>query len=251
MITEIPKVIHLCWFSGDSYPPEIKKCLRSWKRIIPDYKIKVWTKEMALGIGFDFVKEAISAKKWAFAADVVRLYAIYTEGGIYMDSDILLLKRFDEFMKKDMVFFQECHNDPSFVLDSEGNAILTSDAPIDGFGVQAAFFMGKPGSLLVKSLLDYYKDLNFILPDGSYRVSPIAPTIYAKQMERLGYKYTNKHQYICGADIYSSDYIGVDSSTFSDISFAIHCAGHSWAPYKKESLWVRFKIFVWNFLHSN
>lgn len=88
----IPKIIHLCWFSEESFPVEIKICLASWKRILPDYTIRLWTYADALAIGCDYVSEALSVKKWAFAADVIRFYAIYKEGGIYMDSDMLLKK---------------------------------------------------------------------------------------------------------------------------------------------------------------
>lgn len=102
----IPKLIHLCWFSGDEYPEDIKFCLESWRRVLPDFRVKVWTKEMALATGFDFVKEAISVKKWAFAADVVRLYAVYHDGGVYMDSDIYVRKRFDDFLEKNVLSFK-------------------------------------------------------------------------------------------------------------------------------------------------
>ena len=89
----IPKLIHLCWFSGDEYPEDIKFCLDSWKKVLPDFQVKVWTKEMALATGFDFVKEAISVKKWAFAADVVRLYAVYHDGGDTLRSNELCKNR--------------------------------------------------------------------------------------------------------------------------------------------------------------
>lgn len=79
--TKVPKIIHLMWFSGDEFPEEIKVCLDTWKRILPDYEIRLWTKEMALQTGYSYVKEAIECKKWAFAADVVRLYALFTYGG--------------------------------------------------------------------------------------------------------------------------------------------------------------------------
>lgn len=102
----IPKTIHLCWFSGDEYPEKIKRCINSWKKILPDYTIKIWDKEKALAIGIDFIDEAISVNKWAFAADVVRAYALYTEGGIYMDSDIYIKKRFDDFLTNEVILFQ-------------------------------------------------------------------------------------------------------------------------------------------------
>lgn len=86
----IPKIIHLCWFSDDPFPVEIKICLDTWKRILPDYKVRRWTYQDAKAIGCQFIDEALKAKKWAFAADVVRFYAVYNEGGIYMDSDIFI-----------------------------------------------------------------------------------------------------------------------------------------------------------------
>ena len=78
----IPKVIHLCWFSGESYPVEIQVCLDSWKRILPDWRIRVWDRKAAEAIGCRYINEALAAKKWAFAADAVRFYAVYQEGGL-------------------------------------------------------------------------------------------------------------------------------------------------------------------------
>ena len=80
----IPKIIHLCWFSNDPFPVEIKVCLDTWKRILPDFQVKHWTYQDAKAIGCRFINEALEARKWAFAADAVRFYAIYNEGGIYM-----------------------------------------------------------------------------------------------------------------------------------------------------------------------
>ena len=77
----IPKVIHLCWFSNDPYPVEIKVCLDTWKCLMPDYVVKVWDYAAAKSIGCAFIDEALEARKWAFAADVVRFYAVYKEGG--------------------------------------------------------------------------------------------------------------------------------------------------------------------------
>lgn len=78
-----PKIIHLCWFSKDPYPLEIKICLASWKRVLPDYTVRVWTYEDAKAIGCKYIDQALSVRKWAFAADVVRFYAVYKEGGVY------------------------------------------------------------------------------------------------------------------------------------------------------------------------
>lgn len=106
---QIPKVIHMMWFSGDEYPQSVKKCLETWENVLPEYKVKVWTKEMALACGYDYITEALECKKWAFAADVVRLYALYTEGGVYMDSDIIVKKPLDDFLNNEVTLFQEWH----------------------------------------------------------------------------------------------------------------------------------------------
>ena len=84
----IPKIIHLCWFSSDPYPVEIKICLDSWRRVLPDYEIKLWDMAAARAIGIPFVNEALDERRWAFAGDVVRFYAVWKYGGVYMDSDI-------------------------------------------------------------------------------------------------------------------------------------------------------------------
>lgn len=94
----IPKIIHLCWLSGDEYPDDIKKCINSWKTYLPDYEIWVWdTKRFNINSTF-WTKEAFEKKKYAFAADYIRLYALYKFGGIYLDSDILVYKNFDDLL---------------------------------------------------------------------------------------------------------------------------------------------------------
>ena len=94
----IPKILHYCWFGRGQMGPVALKCMESWKKYCPDYQIKVWNEDN-FDIGQNtFVKEAYEEKKWAFVTDYVRLYALYTEGGIYLDSDIELLKNLDDLL---------------------------------------------------------------------------------------------------------------------------------------------------------
>ena len=79
----IPEKIHYCWFSEEPYPEKILRCLKSWKTILPNYEQIHWTKEKALALNIHWVNKAIKEKRWALAADAVRLYAIWNEGGIY------------------------------------------------------------------------------------------------------------------------------------------------------------------------
>ena len=93
----IPKVIHFCWFGGKRKPRLIKDCIRSWKRYLPDYEIIEWNEENS-DLSHPFVKEAYELKKWAFVSDYIRLKALYDFGGIYLDTDMMVLKSFDSLL---------------------------------------------------------------------------------------------------------------------------------------------------------
>ena len=132
---------------------------------MPDYTIRLWTYADALAIGCDYVSEALSVKKWAFAADVIRFYAIYKEGGIYMDSDMFLKKRFDEFIPEHgFATFNECW----------GTVLL-----------QAAFLIGEQGNSFCEEVFSYYKQRHFLLPDGSFDmlISPQIMVMVAEKRE--------------------------------------------------------------------
>ena len=81
----IPKRIHLCWLSGDPYPQKIQKCIDSWKVHLPDYEIMLWDLKRFDIAQVPWVEQAFRVKKYAFAADYIRLYALYNYGGIYLD----------------------------------------------------------------------------------------------------------------------------------------------------------------------
>lgn len=95
----IPKKIHLCWLGGGKYSPLIRHCIDSWYRILPDYEIILWDTGRFDVNSVPWVKEAFAAKKYAFASDYIRAYALYHEGGIYLDSDVEVLKTFDPLLQ--------------------------------------------------------------------------------------------------------------------------------------------------------
>ena len=99
----IPKKIHYCWFGGNPLPEMARHCIDSWKKYCPDYEIKEWN-ETNFDLHFnDYVWEAFQAKKWAFITDVVRLHALVTEGGIYMDTDVEVVKPLDSLLQYEAV----------------------------------------------------------------------------------------------------------------------------------------------------
>lgn len=155
----IPKIIHLCWLSGDPFPEDILKCLRTFPLHIPDYEIFLWGKTPAdiscLGgmkvteMHFDlnstpWTKEAFEARKYAFAADYIRLYALYTYGGIYLDADVLIYKSFDELLH--LPYFIGCDQIRAF---------------------EAAVIGAQKGCMWIKDVWDTYIGKHFVKDDGS------------------------------------------------------------------------------------
>jgi len=90
----IPKIIHYIWLGGQDYPPTIQHCIDSWKRLMPDFEFMLWNDETIKDINIIFVKEAVAAKKYAFASDVIRLWALAKYGGVYLDTDVMVFKSF-------------------------------------------------------------------------------------------------------------------------------------------------------------
>lgn len=188
----IPKIIHLCWFSNDPYPVEIKVCLDSWKRVLPDYEIKLWGMKEARAIGMPFVNEALDARRWAFAGDVVRFYAVWAYGGVYMDSDIFLYRRFDEFLPKEGEGFSTFHEK---IYPAHEN-----------FGLQAAFFMGEKGNAFCKEMVDYYAQRHYLKPDGSFD-NTISPFTMRAKADARGYVPDDKEQHHEGLTVYPTRFL--------------------------------------------
>ena len=94
----IPKVIHYCWFGGNELPELAMKCIDSWKKFCPDYEIKQWNEKNYDLDSSRYIKEAYKNKKWAFVSDYARLDIIYNNGGIYLDTDVELIGKLDEFL---------------------------------------------------------------------------------------------------------------------------------------------------------
>ena len=94
-MNDIPKVIHYCWFGKNPKPPLIQKCMDSWKQVLPEYEIIEWNEDNFDVAENQYAKEAYENKKWAFVTDYVRLKVLYEHGGIYLDSDVEILKPMD------------------------------------------------------------------------------------------------------------------------------------------------------------
>lgn len=171
-IEMIPKVIHYCWFGKNKLPESALKCIDSWKKYCPDYKIKEWNED-----NFDinsscYVREAYEAKKWAFVTDYVRLYALYKEGGIYMDTDVEVIKPLDDFLDlKAFTGFETKTSVPTGIMASE------------------------QGLSIFKELLDDYEDRHFIDENGHINLTTNVVMI-TQALKRYGLKLNNQLQTI-------------------------------------------------------
>lgn len=238
----IPKVIHFCWLSGDPYPAKIRKCMNTWKEVMPDYEWKLWNLE-----NFDlfsapaYVQEAVRVRKWAFAADYIRIYALYKEGGFYLDSDVKVLKRFDEFRHYSFVSSMEYH---PMQIAKDGSARLINecgeriaDEYVSGIQIQAAVMGGQAGCRFLKDILDWYQDKHFIRADGSLCIDLLSPYIYARIAEKYGFRYLDKDQ---GLDdnmkVFRSEIFAGNKYEVTPASYAIHLCAHSWKGDLKEKL---------------
>jgi len=220
----IPKIIHYSWFSGNPFPESIKNYIQGWKRLLPDYEFVLWDAVKLSEIGSDFANEAVSVGKWAFAADFVRLYAVYNYGGIWLDTDIELYKSLDSFLHHRMFIGTEfrAHDVPK-------KRVLGSHC----FGAEA-------GHPFVKDCLDYYKDRHFIgctserIPIHMRYDMTLLPIIQANiAIENYGYDarfaFPESEQVLSeDIHIYPSDYFDCPGYSKMDNVVCIHMRYGAW-----------------------
>lgn len=115
----IPKLIHFCWYGGGKYNEVIEKCMASWKNKLPDYEIMRWDESNTPFQNMPFLKILYKQKRWAFISDYIRLYALYKYGGIYFDTDIEVIKPFDDLLnEKAFIGFQVDHDSAKYPFNT-------------------------------------------------------------------------------------------------------------------------------------
>lgn len=249
----IPKKIHYCWLSKDPMPEKIKNCIQTWKQVMPEYELKLWNTENFDVCSVPYVNEAFENRKWAFAADYIRLYALYTEGGIYLDSDVEVLKSFDEFLGYSFFSSMEYHpfqvqQEGSYrYIDKEGHRL--ADQYIAGIQIQAAVMGAEKGCPYVAEVLDWYKERHFVKNDGTLGTDVIAPQIYARVAEKRGFVYKDIEQDLVGnVKLFRSEIFAGNKREVTSNSYAIHFCENSWAPktlgQKLRNYWKFFWFLV-------
>ena len=180
----IPKTIHYCWLGRNSKPKSVLKCIESWKKYCPDYEIIEWNEDNLDISSHLYSKQAYDAKSWAFATDYFRLWIVYTYGGIYLDTDVQIIKSLDPLLKN------------KAFMGFESEEQIASGL---GFGAEA-------GSAFLAENMKIYESLEYLNKDGTYNRLP-APA-YSTEVAR-SYGLTNdtgKIQHVLDLTCYPREY---------------------------------------------
>ena len=183
----IPKIIHYCWLGRKPTSELVVKCMDSWKKYAPSYKVLEWNED---NFPFDeiechYVDEAVQAQKWAFVTDYMRLYVLEKIGGVYLDTDVELCKSLDVFLKENSFMgFESQYTICTAVIGAEKN------------------------SDWISYLLNLYNQRAFYCIDGKYDQTPNTKFIVKVLQEKYGLKDNDgEHQWLsCGLHVYPSDY---------------------------------------------
>lgn len=234
----IPKRIHYCWFSGDPFPETVSLCIASWHKFMPDWEFVLWDYNKIKDIDNVWLQECISVEKWAFAADFIRLYALYHEGGIYLDADVEVFKDFSILLSRKAFIGREWtwHTER---FHSE--QYLTSHC----FGAEA-------GNQMIGRCLDFYSKRHFeiskdkSLPDSLRYNQMLLPQIQCELMKQEGYQpglHADKHIIsLTSMDVFPSGYF--DPQKSSRVSFCRHYGMGGWILTEKQQKHFSFSYRI-------
>lgn len=203
----IPKIIHYCWISGeDNMPDDIKKCIESWHKYLPDYEFINWNDSNFDWNISEFTKQCRKNNSYAFCSDYIRVWAIYNYGGFYLDTDVEVFKSFDELLPL--------------------HRVVTNEKPYMNGYLETAIIGGEKGDMLLGKVVDFYNTLDTGYDwKGLYRTSPDVFTELAKKYCNVNYtpflisSDTNKTLNVLDWKYFSGSY---------DFAFAEHKFKNSW-----------------------
>lgn len=228
----IPKIIHYTWFSSEPLSADMQACVDSWREHMPDYTLMKWDMESIADIDNIFMREAIAKRKWAFAADFVRLYAVYRHGGIYLDTDMKISRPLDPLLHH-RAFIGREHT--FHLVEHRTEHFLSSHC-----------FGAEPRHPFIKRCLDYYEGRRFVT--GTCPDLPVSltldmtpmPYIQSEIAKQWGYSPSTLRNVLQqlpdGLTVYPSEYFDPQSPVAE--SYGQHLALGSW----RESRMARPKV---------
>ena len=227
----IPKIIHYCWFGGKEEPVEVKHCIESWKKQCPEYSIVRWDENNFDVYANDYIKEAYKSGKWAFVSDYARLRVVYENGGIYLDTDVELVKSLNSVLNNQFFFAIEKDSNPA--TQKENICVATGL----GFGAEKE-------NPVLKTLLNEYDNQHFIV-NGKMDLTP-CPIRNTRALLLYGFRCIDETQQFNNGTVYASDYFcPIECSThkkhFTENTVSIHHYNVSWKT-KHQILGYKLRI---------
>lgn len=216
----IPKIIHYCWFGNNPKSDLIKQCISSWETYLPDYEIVEWNEKSFDINSCKYVKDAYTARKWAHVSDYVRAFALYSVGGIYLDTDVEIRRPLDTFL----------HHGAFSGFESKGYPFT-------------ALWGAEKGHHWPLHIIDYYKDREFSLETNTVSVTRILETVYNIDPQQDRLQHFEEDIYI-----YPSYFFCLDFP-----NYATHHFEGSWLDDKQDIAYkehVRRRFFRENFFDS-
>lgn len=205
----IPKVIHYVWLGDKPKPKKIEKCIASWKKYCPDYKIIEWNEQNFDISSHPFLKEAYDAGNYAFASDIIRLIVLLEQGGVYVDADVEFVKNIDPLLQDDCFI--------GFETDDYVNS--------------GQIFGSVPDNQIVKEHLAQYDDLSFKNCEDIHSIA--CPVVFTELLKQYGLVCNGTEQNICNVHIYPIEYfnpfeVRTGKMKKTENSYSIHWSAHSW-----------------------
>lgn len=212
----IPKKIHYCWFGRNPLPTSAQKCIASWQRFFPDYEIIEWNEDNYDVNKVQYTREAYAAKKYAFVSDYARFDILHQYGGLYFDTDVEVIKSFDDVLLRGA--FMGCETD-----SNKKQMILVNP----GLGLAAP-----SGMSFYKEVLDYYKTQCFLNANGSLNTMTVV-TRTTELLKQKGLREISGIQTVEGITIYPKDYFNPRNNNTgvlekSDNTHSVHWYAQSW-----------------------
>lgn len=221
----IPQTIHYCWFGCGEMPELAQKCIASWHKFMPDWDYRLWNENNFDVNSIPYTKEAYNAKKFAFVSDYVRLWALYNEGGVYLDVDFEVFKPFDDLLGWDaFAGFEGSKHSPLMM------------------GVIASRHHG----FWVKEQLDYYQERHFLNSDGSCDLTTNVKFI-SEKMRKHGFLQNGLEQDYKDLHVFPVDYFCPRQTTgeylYTENTYCEHLDMRSWADPVKNWKTMVCRIF--------
>lgn len=221
----IPKIIHYCWFGRTPLPASAQKCIASWRKYLPEYEVKEWNEDNFDVNIIPYTQQAYEMKKYAFVSDYARFWILYHYGGLYFDTDVEVIKSFDDIIERGAFMGLE--------IDGTKRGEKIAINPGLGLGAEV-------GIPIYQEILKGFANLNYFGSDGqrnNYTMIPMVTDMFLQK----GLSANGKVQHLCGITIYPQCYFNPYNGVTGRLQLAsdthsIHWYSATWM--EPKALWL-------------